>query len=108
MKDIYFALAFFQDRNSGSSLHFHLKKYVNMVDYDTLIHYYDFTDFQFRTDVQANGLYKLTDERVALFSTSEYNSNYFGLLHMFLIDFYNAFGSSIYFRLRRQIKYYYS
>ena len=104
MKDIYFALAFFQDRNSGSSLHFHLKKYVNMVDYDTLIHYYDFTDFQFRTDVQANGLYKLTDERVALFSTSEYNSNYFGLLHMFLIDFYNNFAEM----KMREFRFYYS
>ena len=104
MKDYYFALAFFEDRNWGPSLHFHLKHYVDTSTYDTLIHYYDFTSFQFRTDVQSNGLYKLTDERVVLFTTSEYNGNSFGLLHMFLIDFYNNFAEM----KMREFRFYYS
>ena len=91
MKDNYFSLAFFDNGNNGQALHFHLKKYVNMFDYDTLIHHYDFSSFTFKTDIQSNELFKLNDNRVVLLTTSDYNSIDYGLLHMFFIDFYDNY-----------------
>ena len=69
LKNNHFILAFFNDGNNGGSLHIHLKVYVNTIDYDTLIRYYDFSSFSFKTDVSSSELYKLTDDRVVLFTT---------------------------------------
>ena len=48
--------------------------------------------YSFRPDVQSNGLYKLSDNRVVLFTTDDYDGIDNGCLHMFLIDLYNTYN----------------
>ena len=98
LKDIYFVIVWFEDRNNGKSLHLHLKKYIDINTPGEPIFYYDFVSFNsdsfdFRTDVQGSGLYKLTEDRCVLFTCSKStDDNLFGTLHAFFIDFYDNYG----------------
>ena len=91
IKDNYAAVAFFSNGDSKSSLSFKVMEYNGETfNYPKII--YDFTSYSFRPDVQSNGLYKLSDNRVVLFTTDDYDGIDYGCLHMFLIDLYNTYN----------------
>ena len=95
VKDDYAALALFPDGDSRTSLAFKFIKYKGGNEYDfeyKLEHY--FTSNSFRQDVQSNGLYKLTDDRIVLFTTEDYGGIDYGQLNMFLIDFYDNYNKA--------------
>ena len=87
IKDNYAAFVYFSDGNSQSSLKFRFMSYKNDYDFEDKITR-DFSDYNFRQDVQANGFYKLTDERIVLFTEEEG----WKTLHMFLFDFYDNYA----------------
>ena len=94
MLNDHFVLAFYNDGWNGSCLSLQLKKFENMTDFDNIILSYNFTVFEFIEDVQSNGLFKLDEDRLILFSTDKYNkidNKHYGYMHMFLIDFYNNY-----------------
>ena len=88
MLNDHFVLAFYNNGWDGHCLSLQLKKFENMVDFDTIILRYNFTNYEFKEDVQSNGLYKLDEDRLILFSAAGSNYEY---MHMFLIDFYNNY-----------------
>ena len=63
----------------------------------------DFTNTPFRQDVDANAFYKLSDNRVVLFTSEDYNSILYARLHMFLFYFYKNYTS---FKVR-EFKFFY-
>ena len=87
IKDNYAAFVYFSDGNSQASLKFRFMSYKNDYDFEDKITR-DFSDYNFRQDVQANGFYKLTDERIVLFTEEEG----WKTLHMFLFDFYDNYA----------------
>ena len=102
IKDDYAALAFFSSGNSRNSLVFKLIKYKSDSEFEYKYDY-SFSSYSLRQDIYSNGFYKLEDNRIVLFSTSDYNSVEYGALHMFLFDFYNNYtGAKI-----REYKFYY-
>ena len=104
IKGDYAALAFFTDGSNRKSLTFKFVKYKNDYDFDYL-YVIDFNsdEYDFRQDIQSNGLYKLEDERVVLFTTKDYNSINYGSLYMFLFDFYNDYNKM---KMRKYIFHY--
>ena len=94
VKGDYAALAFFSNGNSGYSLSFKFVKYNGNYGFD---YYYviNFNGDDFRRDINSNGLYKLDDNRVVLFTTKDYNSISYGGMYMFLFDFYNDYKKMI-------------
>ena len=102
LKGRYAVLAFFYDGDNKKSLDFKVVKYKDSYDFD-YPYVKSFNDEEFRQDVQSNGLYKLNDERVVLFTTKDYNSKEYGSLNMFLFDFYNDYQKM---KIRRYIFYY--
>ena len=93
VKGDYAALAFFHDGDySKNSLVFKFVEYNSgKDDCFNYIYEYKFTSDQFRPDIQSNGLYRLSDDRIVLFSTKDYNSIEYGSLYMQIFDFYNNF-----------------
>ena len=91
MKNDTFVLAYYNDGHNGRSLSFQLRKYESMIEDDPLILSYNFSSYEFREDAQTNGLFKLSDERLVLFSASDGNNINYGFMHMFLIYFYNNY-----------------
>ena len=100
VKGDYAAFAFFHNGNDGQkSLNFKFVKY--MATYNNKFDYkyeykFDGTYDNFRKDVASNGLYKLDDNRVVLFTTkdryiSEQKTIDYGELHMYLYDFYDNY-----------------
>ena len=94
IRNNYAALAFYHNGGSDTSLVF---KFVGYKD-DTNFNYkhdYNFDSYHFNQDVDANGLYKLDDDRVALLATEviykDGQTEKYTKLHMFLFDFYNNF-----------------
>ena len=87
VKDNYVAFAFFSDGNSKTSLSFKFAEYNGNHGFNyKFVH--SFNSDNFRQDVQSNGLYKLTDDRIVLFTTEDYGGIDYGQLNMFLIDIY--------------------
>ena len=102
VKGNYAAFAFFSDGKNQKSLSFKFVKYKPDYNFD----YYfieDFNSEDFRPDIQSNGLYRLTDDRVVLFTTQDYNSVEYGSLVMFLFDFYYDYKK---LKIRRYRLYY--
>ena len=91
MKNDHFALSFFNDGGNGKSLSFQLRKYENFMNPYTLILSYNFSFYEFKEDVQTNGFFKLDDLRLVLFAVENNNGKY-GIMHMFLIDFYYEYS----------------
>ena len=102
VKGDYAAFAFFSDGNNGKSLSFKFVKYKGSYTFD---YYYmiNFDGDDFRRDISSNGLYKLEDNRVVLFTTKDYNSISYGGMYMFLFDFYNDYQKM---RMRKYIFHY--
>ena len=71
-------LAYYNDGHKGRSLSFQLRKYESMIEDDPLILSYNFSSYEFREDAQTNGLFKLSDERLVLFSASDGNNINYG------------------------------
>ena len=80
----------FTDDNSQSSLYFKLLKYKPNYNFNT-IKELTFTSYSFYTDIQSNGLYKLDDDRIVLFTTKKCGSTEHGSLNMFLSDIYENY-----------------
>ena len=110
IKDDYAAFAFFIDGNSQTSLKIRVVKYkpddtINGFEY---LYTFKFSD-SFRQDIQSNGLYRLEEDRIVYFGTQDYNTGDestkvdYGVLHMFLIDFYQNFQKA----KIRKYKFYY-
>ena len=91
VKGDYCAVAFFSSGDSGNTLNFKFMKYDS--SRNDKFDYKHTTIFSetFRQDVGSNGFYKLEDDRLALFTTNDYYSIEYGVLHMFLIDFYDDY-----------------
>ena len=87
IKDDYAAFVYYTNGNSQTSLKFRFMKYKADYKFEDKITR-DFSDYSFRQDVQANGFYKLTDERIVLFTEKEG----FKTMYMFLFDFYNNYA----------------
>ena len=51
----------------------------------------NFNFYDFHQDVQSNGLNKLSDDRIVLFTTVDHEYIPFGSMNMYLIDFYNEY-----------------
>ena len=60
---------------------------------------------EFRQDVNANGLYRLSDDRVILFTTQDCYSVDYGCLNMYIFDFYNNYEKLRYRRYLFHRKY---
>ena len=97
VKGDYAAFAFFHDGDSGvKDLNFRFVKYKSD-DASKFNYLYELTiDDYFRKDIASNGLYKLDDNRVVLFTTKnhkidEQNTVDYGSLYMYLFDFYNGY-----------------
>ena len=108
IKDDYGALAFYHNGgNNEKSLMFRFVKYnpSNSDGFDYI--YTKNFDTYFRQDIQSNGLFKLEDNRVVLFTTEDYSSNgvttTYATLHMFLFDFYNEYTG---IKVREYVLYY--
>ena len=86
VKDDYVAFAFYTDGDSRKSLVFRLAIFNNGDDLDYKYKIF-FNSVDFRQDIQSNGFYKLTEDRLVLFTTEDYE-----ILHMFLFDFYNNYA----------------
>ena len=94
IKGDYAAFALYYNGDSKESLYFLLAKYNSGSSrFDTLSET-RFESYSFRQDVYSNGLYKLEDDRIVLFTTSDYDSVEYGALHMFLFDFYNNYAGT--------------
>ena len=102
LRNNYAALAFYTNGDNDESLIF---RFVGYKD-DTNFYYnepIEFNSYHFNQDVDANGLYKLDDDRVVLLATeviykngntgdkADSNLEKYKKLHMFLFDFYNNF-----------------
>ena len=94
LKNDYAFFAFFSDGNNRRSLILHLEQYEDNNIEKKFVYrkHHDFNYIDFRPDVQSNGLVKLNDDRLVLFTTEDYNNVEYGSLHMFLIDFYNNYA----------------
>ena len=91
VKGDYCAVAFYSSGVSGNTLNFKFMKYnPNRDDKFDYTHTTIFSE-TFRQDVGSNGFYKLEDNRLALFTSNDYYDIEYGVLHMFLIDFYNNY-----------------
>ena len=94
LKNDYAFFAFFGDGNNRKSLIIHLEQFEESNNEKKFAYrkHHDFNYIDFRPDVQSNGLVKLNDDRLVLFTTEDYNNVGYGSLHMFLIDFYNNYA----------------
>ena len=98
-----FAIAFFRSNTDRKTLIFQLMKYKDMNNNDIVIHKYEFSSYEFRPEVRSSELYKINDDRLALFTVSDYNQIEFAHLHLFLLDFYNNYEGM----KMREYKFYY-
>ena len=85
VKDDYAAFAFYTNSEDRTSLVFRFVQYKS--DYNFNYKYTIYLNSKFRQDIQSNGFYKLTEDRLVLFTTEDYE-----ILHMFLFDFYNNYA----------------
>ena len=86
IKDNYAAFVYYKEGKQQNSLKFRFMEYEDDYKFKDKITR-DFSDFYFRQDVQSNGFYKLTDERIVLFTQQEGWKK----MHMFLFDFYDDY-----------------
>ena len=94
VKGDYAALAFFSDGQNKRSFVFKFVKYNGNYNFDYFYEIYINSDSnypEFRQDVNANGLYRLSDDRVILFTTQDCYSVDYGCLNMYIFDFYNNY-----------------
>ncbi len=91
LKNDYAAFAYFTHKDQGNGLTFSLEKFDNTNKKFIRDKGHIFSNYNLRTEVHANELFKLRDDLVVLFSCEYYNWMDFGSLHMFLIDFYNNY-----------------
>ena len=103
IKGDYAAFALFYDGNSKNSLYFLFAKYNSGGTIFDKLSEIRFDSYSFRQDVYSNGLYKLEDDRIVLFTTSDSDTVDYGELHMFLFDFYNNYAGA---KIREYIFYY--
>jgi hypothetical protein len=66
-------------------------EFKDMVNIDNVIHKYEFSSYEFRPEVRSSELYKINNDRLVLFTVSDYYHITFANLHMFLIDFYDNY-----------------